>query len=272
MSFFSTQATSEILSFGWGEGVAGLVRSRISDTNGDSVMRYEIKMKVLSTDEYEIVFKKPTLEIDGNIQQPVNLIKMLPSIVISKEGDFRRLKGISALNVEVLNKIPIKLNERDRKNWERNLNKPNVLQSMHSRTERMWNTWVGAWNGLRIDNQTNLSPTLKFESPQGNTLVTYEYVGLVENVCTHCVKLRCISTVDGDAAIKYVLKSLEDRDDDLDGVLFEKAISQTVTEIITDSLSLIPYYATTLTTVNLKVAEEAEVSNQIRQEYWFDWQ
>ena len=59
--------------------------------------------------------------------------------------------------------------------------------------------------------------------------------------------------------------------DDLDDVLFEKAISQTVTEIITDSFSLIPYYATTLTTVTLKVAEEAEVSNRIRQEYWFDW-
>ena len=265
-----TQVWGEPLSFKWKDGQSGVIRSKISDSGKQSVLQYEINKKDLSTEKFQIAFSNASFETSDG-PRPIDIARVLPSIIVNRDGEFERLQGVGDANRRIFERLPIEVNERSRINWEQKMKDPSVIKSMNERVEGMWNTWVGSWNGLDVGKGYGFKSGSTLSLRSGNRVLDYEYLGPQKKVCERCIKLRCTSSLDREHAIATVEEFLRQNTEDLERYVIKEAGSQTEAEVITDTSSLLPYYARSTTFVMMAVEGMGNINRELVQEYWFDW-
>lgn len=265
----SCAAQGEVRSFNWGTPKTGFVRSKISENGGNSVILYKMSVKKIDSEHIEIAFSDASFETEEG-SRPIDAVRVLPSLLIDKVGRYRGLRNVGLANESLLEKMPVDIESEDRENWKRKLKDPNVLKSMNQRFEGIWNTWVGSWNGLSVDQERGFETGNHMSVDLDGRVLDYEYLGLQKNVCARCVKLRCESSLSPQEASATVRQSLSEAQGK-DSIILEEAGSSTLTEVVTDLESLLPYYAKTSTHVMLKMQDMNVIHREVTQEYWFDW-
>jgi len=265
-----TQVWGEPLSFKWKDGQSGVIRSKISYSGKQSVLQYEINKKNLNVEKFQIEFSNAVFETSDG-PRPIDIARVLPSIIVNRDGKFERLHGVGDANRRIFEGLPIEVNEKSRRNWEKKMKDPNVIKSMNERVEGMWNTWVGSWNGLDVVKEYGFKSGSTLSLRSGNRALAYEYLGSQKQVCDRCIKLRCTSSLDREHAIATVEDFLRQHTEGLERYVIKEAGSQTEAEVITDISSLLPYYARSTTFVMMTVEGMGNINRQIVQEYWFDW-
>ena len=264
------QAWGKPLSFKWKDGQSGVIRSKISDSGRQSVLQYEINKKNLNTEKFQIAFSNAAFETSDG-PRPIDIARVLPSIILNRDGEFERLQGVGDANRHIFKGLPIEVDNQSRRNWEQKINDPAVIKLMNERVEGMWNTWVGSWNGLEVEEERGFKSGPRLSIRSGKRVLDYEFLGSQKQVCEHCIKLRCISSLDREQAIATVEEFLRQDAGDFERYVIEEAGSQTETEVITDTSSLLPYYARSTTFVMMTVEGVGNINREISQEYWFDW-
>ena len=265
----SDTTQGEVRSFNWGTPKIGFVRSKISENGGNSVILYKMSVKKIDSEHLEIAFSDASFETEEG-SQPIEAVRVLPSLIIDNMGRYKGLRDVESANESLLEKMPIDIEREDRENWKRKLKDPNVLKSMNQRFEGIWNTWVGSWSGLSVDQERGFETGNHMSVDLDGRVLDYEYLGLQKNVCARCVKLRCESSLsreEATATVRHSLNTVQDRD----SIILEEAGSSTLTEVVTDLDSLLPYYAKTSTYVMLKMQDMNVIHREVTQEYWFDW-
>jgi len=265
----SDTVQGEVRSFNWGTPKTGFVRSKISENGGSSVILYKMSLKEIDSEHLEIAFSDASFETEKG-PQTIEAVRVLPSLIIDKMGRYKGLRDVESANESLLEKMPVDIESKDRENWRRKLKDPNVLKSMNQRFEGIWNTWVGSWNGLSVDQERGFETGNRMSVDLDGRVLDYEYLGLQKNVCARCVKLRCESSLGREEASATVRQSLSEAQGK-DSIILEEAGSSTLTEVVTDLESLLPYYAKTSTHVMLKMQDMNVIHREVTQEYWFDW-
>ena len=265
----SDTVQGEVRSFNWGTPKTGFVRSKISENGGSSVILYKMSLKEIDSEHLEIAFSDASFETEKG-PQTIEAVRVLPSLIIDKMGRYKGLRDVESANESLLDKMPVDIESEDRENWRRKLKDPNILKSMNQRFEGIWNTWVGSWNGLSVDQERGFETGNRMSVDLDGRVLDYEYLGLQKNVCARCVKLRCESSLGREEASATVRQSLSEAQGK-DSIILEEAGSSTLTEVVTDLESLLPYYAKTSTHVMLKMQDMNVIHREVTQEYWFDW-
>ena len=265
----SDTVQGEVRSFNWGTPKTGFVRSKISENGGSSVILYKMSLKKIDSEHLEIAFSDASFETEKG-PQPMEAVRVLPSLIIDMMGRYKGLRDVESANESLLDKMPVDIQSEDRENWRRKLKDPNILKSMNQRFEGIWNTWVGSWNGLSVDQERGFETGNRMSVDLDGRVLDYEYLGLQKNVCARCVKLRCESSLgreEATATVRHSLSEVQGRD----SIILEEAGSSTLTEVVTDLESLLPHYAKTSTHVVLKIQDMNSIHREVTQEYWFDW-
>ncbi len=291
VAFASGNLSAETFRFDWPAPVSVVVRADMVKKGNASSARYVVDLSARSEGEYALAFRDfEFLTLNGeDARDPKILAQLgplaaltanLPTMRLSSRGDYLGTLGLEEMLTRMLAALPDGLDAGQRQRLDDYFRSPQVQGMMQQRSGEVWNTWVGAWNGIELNPGQNLSGTVPItimnRDLTQNVLVEHLGPAAPSDDCPRCVRLRMTTTVEGPEVLQLVsgmLRQLGGRSDDggRAATQFVSARSMSVTEILTEANTLKPRYAVSNTEVMLRDVEDQSQSQHERKEYWFEW-
>jgi hypothetical protein len=281
---------AEVLRFDWPLPAALTVNAALAKKGNASTAQYRVALSTSADGELALAFRDfEFLTLNGvDARDPKVLARLgplaaltgsLPTMRLSSSGEYLGTAGLEQMMKGFLGVLPEGLDDAQRERLDDYFRSENVQAMMQQKSGEVWNTWVGAWNGLDLAAGQNLSGTVPV-SVLNRTLeqsVLIEHLGLAPETanCPSCVRLRLTTIVEGPEVLHLMsgmMRNLGGEDGQLGVAKFVSARSMSVTEVVTNPSNLMPYYAISNTEVMLRDANDENHSQHDRKEYWFNWE
>lgn len=276
LGLYAADAMAESFRFGWPLPATVAVHAEVDEEGLASTARYVLAAGAATDDEITLEFRDfELLTVNGvSARDPARsrefapvaaLTAALPALRIGRDGSYRGIHGLNLMLERVLALLPSDLDPARRDQFARGLRAPATQARIGQQMGELWNTWVGAWNGLEL----NAGEVLQGKAPisiLGETLeqqLTFEHLGPVAGYPA-AVRLRMTTLIEGPAVL-----ALLDRLDD--ARTYRAASSRNVTEIVTRADGLTPYHAHLETEVVVRDAAGRAERRQVRKTYRFEW-
>jgi|GEM_PF-3237459 hypothetical protein len=278
--------SAETFRFDWPLQVPVGVVAAITGAGNTSTASYSVDLSADSDDELTLNFRDfQFLTLNGVDAREIEVTKklgplaalnQLPSMRLSKSGAYRGTFGIEQQIKGFLEQAPASRDDPQRKKLEGYFRSPEVqalVRQKSAETANIWNTWVGAWNGLELAPGQTVSAIVPITLMQREVRqsVLIEHLGTVGKNCPTCVHLRMTTVIDGPEVLALLGGLARSADDDASFGEFVSARSMSVTEVFTEAASLMPIYAMTNSEVLLRDEDDKTRTEQARKEYWFEW-
>lgn len=282
-------AYAEVFTFAWPAPGVVRVDAKMAKKGNTSTARYSVALNATGENDYSLEFRDfEFISLNGKDAQdpkiaaqlgPVSaLTASLPSMLISRDGNYLGTFGIEQTMERLMGLMPKKFDESTRRRMGEYLRSPQVQAMMQQKSGEVWNAWVGAWNGLDLEAGQKLRGRVpvKLMNRDLEQSVLVEHLGPISGegaaLCPQCVRLRLTTIVEGPEVLQVVsgmLRELGSRDPS--ELQFVSARSMNVTEAVTDPGTLMPRFVVSNTEVTLRDAAEQTRSQHDRKEYHFDW-
>ncbi|MEQ8662613.1 MAG: hypothetical protein RLW62_17520 [Gammaproteobacteria bacterium] len=275
-------AAADVFRFDWPVPAAVDVRATVEKDGMVSTARYRIALAGDAAGELALAFDAfELLEVDGRDARELGaelaslgaLTGTLPSLRLSTGGSYLGTSDPAAAIEQTLRLLPDGMPTATRERVAATLRSPAMQALMAQRSGELWNTWVGAWNGLDI------APGATLQGRQPVTVlgreltrhVSIEHLGDAPGY-PGSVRLRMTTLVEGPEVLALV-GGLVDQMAGADGLpqAFDSARSHNVTEVITRPSDLVPRYVESIAEVVLRDGEGRAHTRRDRKEFWFEW-
>jgi hypothetical protein len=288
LSLVATVSHSEEFRFDWPLDVAVAVTAAVTKKGNSSTASYRVNVSAGDGGELELGFhdfKFLTLNgVDARERKvlaqlgPLAALSSLPRMRLSLRGEYlgtRGLQDVMAAFLEGLADAPETKQREQLADYFQSPRVQAVMEQKAAETSDIWNTWVGAWNGLELESGQTLRGTvpIKVMDRDLEQSVLIEHLGPAGENCPTCVRLRMTTVVDGPEVLQLVsglLGELGGNNAATSGQ-FISARSMSITEVFTEAASLMPIYAMSNREVLLRDAANESHSQHDRKEYWFEW-
>ncbi|MCB1745718.1 MAG: hypothetical protein H6977_13920 [Gammaproteobacteria bacterium] len=279
------RAAAEHFAFAWPVPATAEVRSTVEKDGLVSTARYRIELAAAGdADELELSFEDFALltlngkdatqpEVAAALGPLAALTSALPSMRLSRSGDYRGVRGLNLVLQRVLELLPEDTPSTQRLQLERGLRSPRMQQVLQQKSGEIWNVWVGAWNGLDLAAGQQLEARVPLRALGGELEqgVTIEHLGAAPGAPGY-VRLRMTTLVEG-PELASLLAGFADAlaaSGKLEGGI-SGARSRSVTELVTRAADLVPRHAVSTTEVTVTDAAGHGFHQRERKEYWFEW-
>jgi hypothetical protein len=281
------RAHAAALHFDWPLPSALSVTAKIDKRGNSSTAHYLVELRAEDGDHLTLSFRDFEFlslngvdargpEVRAKLGPLAGLTATLPSMRISPGGDYLGTLGLEQMAERMLALLPQGDEPQVRERLESYFRSPQVQHMMQQKSGDVWNTWVGAWNGLELEAGQTLTRTVPVTvmARQLEQSVLFEHLGAANETCADCVRLRLTTVIEGPEVVALVsgivrelggAQGAEMRD------AFVSARSLNVAEVVTEAHGLRPHHAVSRTEVTLRGADGKERSRKESKEYWFQW-
>lgn len=288
---FPTVVAAEAFRFNWTVPLSAMVKAKIETGAEDSTATYVVALSELNENEFALEFRDfRFLTLNGkSAEHPrvasqvgplVPLMANLPTIRLSKDGEYLGVMGLDTMIRRLLLSVPDQIDDKDHQALVRHVGSTKMRTLMQQRSGEIWNLWVGAWAGLDLEAGRNLTGSIpvKILDREISQHILFEHAGVAESdPC--CVRIRRTTIIEGSDALRLFVRANRivgggnvEKTDPADQIEFVSARSINVTEIVTEPSSLVPRFVSSETNVTLRAANGKDRVSKEKKEYWFDWQ
>ncbi|MEQ8494936.1 MAG: hypothetical protein RLW42_12085, partial [Gammaproteobacteria bacterium] len=254
---------AEAFRFDWPVPAAVGVRATVEKDGVASTARYRVALAAAADGELALAFDDfELLEVDGRDARELAdelapltaLTGTLPSLRLSTAGHYLGTSDADAAIAQTLRLLPEGMPAATRERLATTLRSPDMQHLMTQRSGELWNTWVGAWNGLDIAPGDTLQGTQPV-TVLGRELtrhVRIEHLGEAAGY-PGSVRLRMTTLVEGPEVLALV-GGLVDQMVGQDGLpqAFDSARTHNVTEVVTRPGDLVPRHVESIAEVVLR--------------------
>ena len=283
-------ASADPFRFGWPVPVSAIVKAKMHKKGNESTAIYTVRMSQRNTEEITLEFRDfKFLTLNGqDASDPriaaqlgplASLTSTLPTMRLSNHGEYLGMIGLETMMHRLLTAMPEEMDEASRTGLLDYFQSPKVQALMQQKSGEMWNVWVGAWNGLELEPGQTLkgSVPVTVMNKELSQQILIEHLGAA-NSYPGCVRLRMTTVVEGPEVLQIVTgmlqdlaKNLADEGESFDPAQLVSARSMSVTEVITQTRSLIPHYASSDTEVLIRSVGKKTHTQSDKKIFWFDW-
>ncbi len=281
-------AVAASFTFGWPVPVTVAVKAKMDKRGNTSTARYLAELApgedghlTLSFRDFEFLtlngVDARTPEVQAKLGPLAALTATLPAMRVSQRGDYLGTVGLERMAERMFALLPDADDPQLRERMDAYFASPQVRQMMQQKSGEVWNTWVGAWNGLELAAGESLqrSVPVTVMARELEQAMLFEHLGAAGGSCAACVRLRLTTLLEGPEVVALVagmVRELAGEKDALAMDAFESARSSSVIDIVTDGADLRPRHVRASTTVMVRERGGRERSRSEHKEYWFQWQ
>ncbi len=282
--------SADAFRFGWPVPVSAVVKAKMHKKGNESTATYSVRMSQRNAEEIALEFhdfKFLTLNgrdatdprVVAQLGPLASLTSTLPTMRLSNKGAYLGTIGLESMMHRLLAALPDEMDEASRTGLLNYFQSPKVQALMQQKSGEMWNVWVGAWNGLELEPGQTLkgSVPVTVMNEKLSQQILIEHLGAAESYPC-CVRLRMTTVVEGPEVLQLltgmlqdVAESMTDQGEPIDPAEFVSARSMSVTEVITQTRSLIPRYASSDTEVSIRAAGDKTHTRSDKKAFWFSW-
>lgn len=242
-----------------------LTRGRVG---GEIEVRFE-DFTVLDIDGQDLT----SPQFRGIAEQLRMFTAVIPTMVISPEGDYTGVRGLDEMNDKILSSNLIE--QKDPKKaaaTARLMRSPESKAQAESKCGDCWNSWVGQWKGLGFVPGETGTAEEHVRLPGGafaSTPVVFEHHGSAPGE-PRLARLSKVAVLEGEAAGAAVIDFMKGIGEG-DGLVIEKMRRETRSSTDTDPRTLMPRRVRVEVLLEMKVKDHPVANIRQVDEYEFDW-
>ncbi|MRG95449.1 hypothetical protein [Polyangium spumosum] len=262
---------------------------QVGEKKGNTArLRYMLSVKPSADGNLDVAFSDfQFLELNGqDITAPemqkqlavaLALTSVMPSLTVSREGEYLGVRGLDAAIDRMLAMPPFNEDPKITRQLAATLRLPAMKANLEAKVGDYWNTWVGAWNGLTLAPGASREgdDSIQVGEDEIPTRIRFEHHGPVAGD-PKLVRLSFVSTMSGNAAsvvlAAFTRALLRDAGTNLPKDVNIERVSRVVTlETETDPATLRPRRTRYVTDLELMIDGELSTRRETREDR-FDWE
>ncbi|MBK9258488.1 MAG: hypothetical protein IPM54_01475 [Polyangiaceae bacterium] len=217
-----------------------------------------------------------TPKMQAELAPALALTTMMPTMVVSPEGDYVRVRGLEALVDRVVAHMGKGMDKQKKAKLATMMRSPRILQMVQAKSGDYWNGWVGAWTGLELAASASREgdDVMDVGGVEIPVRLRYENHGPVKGT-PGFYRVSLSSTMAGNSASTGVLalmrSILQDAGSDMPtDVQVDHVSIVNKVEVVTEPATLLPHRARRERTMELVMAGDRKKRVEVREET-FDW-
>lgn len=286
----AAQAPAPELRFAWPVGSRATVTERVLKKGKRAVTRYDATLHARKGGGYELKLDGfRFLELEGRdvskgpvpeeLKVATALSSVLPTLVLSAEGQVTDVIGLEAAMDKALQAVPEKDGQREQ--VRAMFAQPAMAQMMKQRAGEFWNAWAGAWVGMDLKAGEERTGTVPMQLASGpvDSALTVRHRG-ADAAGAGAVRMELQTVLEGEPFRKAMAAMLTQMVQsapktpgkaapDFDAML-KSARKVSTVEVVTDAATLRPYRASSTELSQLSIQGETR-EERVEHEYTFAW-
>lgn len=274
--------------FDWPLPSSVLVKASADKRGVNSTVSYRATLNTVDDKELNLSFSDfrfltldgasaDSPEIKKKIGPLLSLMSALPSMRISRDGEYLGTVGMAELTQKMLQSLPEDMEAKGRERLTQHFQSPQMQQVFQQKSGESWNIWVGAWNGLSLARGETAQHQIPVKTAGEDLMqqVHIEHLGRAASYCDNCVRLQMNTLMEGPQVLQWLGSMMRGAVGQGAGDIFagfSGARSSNITEIVIDPDGLLPYYAASVSEVSLTRPDGEPAKQQETKEYWFVWE
>ncbi len=212
-------------------------------------------------------------EVQAALEQVRSYVAVIPTIVVSPEGEYMGVRGLDEMIDKVLSGGLTK--QKDPKKAAAvalAMKSPESKAQIEAKCGDYWNSWVGQWKNLTLAPGETGTSEVQIRLPGGgfaSSPVLFEHHGATPGE-PGLVRLSTSALLEGDAARAALGAYMKQISPD-DNIVIERLRRVMRSSIDTDPLTLMPRRVRLESVLEIKVAGAAATKSRQLDEYEFDW-
>lgn len=217
-----------------------------------------------------------TPKMQAELAPALALTAAMPTMVVSPNGEYLRMRGLDALIDRVLGDMGKGKGKQREAQIAATMRSPKMMQMMQAKMGDYWNAWVGAWTGLELAPRESREgdDVMEIGGVEIPMRLEYENHGPVKGT-PGLYRLSLTSTMAGNSASTGVLALMRSMVQNAGGELpadvkVDHLSIVNKLEVETEPGTLYPHRARREKTTELVMAGERKKRVEVREET-FDW-
>ena len=212
-------------------------------------------------------------EVQAALEQLRSYVAVIPTIVISPEGEYLGIRGLDELIDRILSGDITK--QKDPKKAAAvalRMKSPESKAQIEAKCGDYWNSWVGQWKNLSLAPGETGKSEVQIRLPGGgfaSSPVLFEHHGATPGE-PWLVRLSSSGLLEGEAA-KAALSDFMKQISPDDNIVIERLRREMRSSVDTDPLTLMPHRVRLESVLEIKVVGAAATKSRQLDEYEFDW-